>query len=122
MVIDLTKKKEKEKKLYEPIRTALLDRFKAKGDCYLEVTAESISNRIRKFLDHDSATILEIEKKRPDLLGYVKVKTKSGHRKQENFKAEIAILERYRDHVKSSGASFAWKMRLEKAKSLLERK
>lgn len=60
-----------ESKIYERVRTALLDRFERKVECYLWVTANKIPEEVKEFLDNDALMILSAERKRPDLTGYI---------------------------------------------------
>ena len=78
-----------EKDLYEPVRQALRQRFAEKGECHLEVTATGISQDIRRLLDDSAVYILEIENKKPDLLGYVVVKSESGFESKRLIVAEV---------------------------------
>ena len=60
-----------ESEIYERVRTALLDRFEPKGECYLWVTANKIPEEVKEFLDTDALMILSAQKRRPDLTGYI---------------------------------------------------
>ena len=48
-----------------------MEKFKIIGRCFLEVTADGITEIIKKYLEDDIVYILETEKKRPDLMGFV---------------------------------------------------
>lgn len=69
----------KEEDLYKPVRKALEEMFSRKGTCKSEVTSQKISDSIKKRLDDYSIFLLETEDKRPDLMGFVHVLSKSGH-------------------------------------------
>ena len=62
-----------ERKIYERVRTALLNRFEPKGECHLWVTANKIPEEVKEFLDTNALMILSAERKRPDLMGYIVV-------------------------------------------------
>ena len=68
-----------EEELYEPIRKTLEEKFNNIGECYLEVTAQRISDKIRKGLDDHSVFILETEEKKPDIMGFVQVYSQLGY-------------------------------------------
>ncbi len=79
----------KEKDLYEPARKALLQKFSEKGECHLEVTATAIGEQLKLVLDDQAVYILETEKKKPDLLGFLKVKSELGYESKKLIVAEV---------------------------------
>jgi len=61
-----------EKDLYDPIRQCLEDKFREKfGNCYLEITSDAFSQKIKGVLETDVLLYLSKEGLRPDLTGYV---------------------------------------------------
>lgn len=79
----------KEKDLYEPVRLALQEKFKTKGICYLEVTANKISEKIKQVLDDQAVFILGTEKIIPDIMGYVTIEHQYGHKEKRLIVAEV---------------------------------
>ncbi len=77
----------KEKDLYEPASKALLQKFSEKGECHLEVTADAIGEQLKQVLDDHAVSILETEKKKPDLLGFLNVKV--GYESKKLIVAEV---------------------------------
>ena len=69
----------KEKDLYEPIKTILEKTFSKIGENYFEITASSISDHIKKFLDDHEVLILGTENKRPDIMGIVNIQHETGY-------------------------------------------
>jgi len=66
------KPSEKEKPLYEPIRTALERVFSCLGECYLEITAEGFSDRLKRVFDDVALYMIRVESFYPDISGYVR--------------------------------------------------
>jgi hypothetical protein len=62
-------KKNKEKELYEPIRRALFERFEGKGDCTVEITANNVSDKMKRILPKEAVYMMGQERIRPDLIG-----------------------------------------------------
>ena len=79
----------KEEDLYEPARKALLQKFLGKGECHLKVTAAAIGEQLKQVLDDHAVYILETEKKKPDLLGFLNVKYETGYESKKLIVAEI---------------------------------
>ena len=79
----------KEEDLYEPTRKALLQKFFEKGECHLEVTAAAIGELLKQVLDDHAVYILETEKKKADLLGFLNVKYESGYESKKLIVAEV---------------------------------
>lgn len=57
--------------LYEPIRLGLLEKFKNKGDCKIEVTAHNVSDEIKRVLPKEAVYLMAQEHVKPDLIGYI---------------------------------------------------
>jgi hypothetical protein len=66
------KPSEKEKPLYEPIKTALERVFSCLGECYLEITAEGFSDRLKRAFDDVALYMVRVEGFYPDISGYVR--------------------------------------------------
>jgi len=79
----------KEEDLYEPIKKSLQERFSVIGECHLEVTAYRISEEIKRLLDDESVFILENEKKKPDLMGYVCTACQSALKNKQLIVVEV---------------------------------
>ncbi len=60
-----------EEDYYEPIRQALLQKFKHRGKCHIEITAKGISDEMKRVLPKDSVFMLLQERKKPDLIGHI---------------------------------------------------
>jgi hypothetical protein len=70
---------QKEKELYEPIRRELADKFSVTGKTHLEVSADGrISETVKEKLDDVALHIINFERVRPDIIGFVKVEMKTG--------------------------------------------
>lgn len=82
---------EKEKDLYEPVMKALEKDFSVLGDCFFEITATRISNNMKRYLDDMIVLILGTEGKKPDIMGIVKIKHKSGYEEKQLLVVEVKI-------------------------------
>lgn len=79
----------KEEEIYEPLKNSLQERFSLIGECHLEVTASKISEKIKRLLDDQVVFILENEKKRPDLMGYVSIKSQPASENKRLIVVEV---------------------------------
>jgi hypothetical protein len=60
-----------ERDLYEPIRKSLVERFRNKGGCQIEITAHGISEEMKSNLPDQSVMVMAAERRTPDLIGFV---------------------------------------------------
>lgn len=68
-----------EKDLYEPIRRELEERFSVSGTVHLEVSADGrISERVKEKLDDVCLHIVNFERLKPDIIGFLRTDTKTG--------------------------------------------
>lgn len=68
-----------EKDLYEPIRRELVDKFSVSGKTYLEVSADGrISETVKERLDDVALHIINFERVKPDIIGFLRIDTKTG--------------------------------------------
>ncbi len=79
----------KEEDLYEPIKKTLQEKFSVIGECHLEVTASKIGEEIKQLLDDQAVFILENEKKKPDLMGYVSTVCQSASENKRLIVVEV---------------------------------
>lgn len=68
----MTKKKDTEEQLYEPVKNYLQKQFVQFGECELEIIASKISEKVKKWLDDAALFFLRVEKKIPDIMGRFK--------------------------------------------------
>lgn len=68
-----------EKDLYEPIRRELEERFSVSGRVHLEVSADGrISETVKEKLDDVCLHIINFERLKPDIIGFLRTDTKTG--------------------------------------------
>jgi hypothetical protein len=68
-----------EKDLYEPIRRELEERFFVSGKVHLEVSADGrISETVKEKLDDVCLHIINFERLKPDIIGFLRTETKTG--------------------------------------------
>ena len=68
-----------EKDLYEPIRRELEERFSVSGRVHLEVSADGrISETVKEKLDDVCLHIINFERLKPDIIGFLRTETKTG--------------------------------------------
>jgi hypothetical protein len=68
-----------EKDLYEPVRRELTEKFSVSGKIYLEVSADGkISETVKEKLDDVSLHIINFERVKPDLIGFLRIETRTG--------------------------------------------
>jgi len=68
-----------EKDLYEPVRRELTDKFSVSGKVHLEVSADGrISEHVKEKLDDVSLHIINFERVKPDIIGFLRIETKTG--------------------------------------------
>jgi len=68
-----------EKELYEPVRRELAERFSVSGKAYLEVSADGrISETVKEKLDDVCLHIINFERLKPDIIGFLRTETKTG--------------------------------------------
>jgi hypothetical protein len=68
-----------EKDLYEPIRRELEERFSVSGRVYLEVSADGrISETVKEKLDDVCLHIINFERLKPDIIGFLRTEAKTG--------------------------------------------
>ena len=63
-----------EDSFYKPIKNALLEAFKPIGECGISITANRISEGVKRMLPDYAVLIMKTDKFRPDLLGAVRRK------------------------------------------------
>lgn len=80
---------EKEEELYEPIKLALHEGFSANAECHLEVTANKISEGLKRFLDDQAVFILGTERRNPDIMGYITITHKTGYQERRLVVVEV---------------------------------
>ena len=64
----------REERLYEPIKAALQEKFRAKGICMLEIAARQISDDVKKRFPSTSLLFLKRENMFPDMIGYLELR------------------------------------------------
>jgi len=68
-----------EKDLYEPVRRELVEKFSVSGKVHLEVSADGkISEDVKEKLDDVSLHIINFERVKPDIIGFLRIETKTG--------------------------------------------
>ena len=68
-----------ERDLYEPVRRELAEKFSVSGDVHLEVSADGrISEKVKEKLDDVSLHIINFERVKPDIIGFVRFETRIG--------------------------------------------
>ena len=81
--------KRSEKDLYEPTRRTLESMFAPVGECYLEISANGISEEMKQHLDDPAVTILPTESKKPDIFGYILAKISEQSESKRLIVAEV---------------------------------
>jgi hypothetical protein len=68
-----------EKELYEPVKRDLAEKFSVSGKTYLEVSADGkISETVKEKLDDVALHIINFERVKPDIIGFLRIETKTG--------------------------------------------
>ncbi len=83
-----------EKELYEPVRRELVERFSVSGKTHLEVSADGrISETVKEKLDDVALHIINFERVKPDIIGFLRIETKigrgTGYFQDEKIVAEV---------------------------------
>jgi hypothetical protein len=68
-----------EKELYEPVRRELAESFSVSGKVHLEVSADGrISEAVKEKIDDVCLHIINFERLKPDIIGFLRTETKTG--------------------------------------------
>lgn len=82
-----------ERAMYEPVRRELTEKFSVSGKVHLEISADGkISETVKEKLDDVCLHIINFEKLKPDIIGFLRTETRTG-RSAGRYQDDMIIAE-----------------------------